>query len=133
MKRSVNLTLKRDLLEELDARRGLASRSAVVQALLERVFTEADRAFAPRLLRDSRVEHAATRNPETGHVFVNPSRFYPTKEAAQAMGDSGEPITVHHSPPTDDLGVAASVREGLHSFNPLHCAGCGLVARDYHG
>ncbi len=125
MKVSVNMTLGRGLLEKVDRRRGLASRSAYVEALLERALAGADSAFVPPPLRDAKVQHAKTRNPSSGQIFVDGSMVHPAKDAPGGTA----PYTINH--PNDTLGPGAEVREGVHWFEPAACDGCRLTLKDF--
>ena len=54
MKDTLSVTVDRDILAEVDRRRGLRSRSSFVQLLLERGLLDTDLAFLPPPLRDAR-------------------------------------------------------------------------------
>ena len=125
MKDSVNMTLGRDLLEKVDRRRGLASRSAYVEALLERALAGADSAFVPPPLRDAKLQHSKVRNPSSGEIFVDGTLVYPAKDAP----GGANPYTVNH--PNNVLGPSAEVQEGAHWFDVASCDACRLTLKDF--
>ncbi len=127
MKKPLNVTVDEDLLAELDRRRGLRSKSSVVQRLLERAILDEDLTFLPPSLKDTKVAHNATRHPQTRVWHLAGSVVYPRDDAPGGP----VPYPVRHD--LELKGGADEWKPGRHWFNPAKCAFCRLVLRDFPG
>lgn len=157
MKRNLGVSLKENIVRELDLLAGPTGRSALIEdliteglvrrsALLSGVLQGAKVEHAVRapgtgadqptgLLKDSSVQHASTKHPGTGAVFVNATMIHPSPKKAADVGDPGRgrSFSVRHDLRGDQLSASAEVRGGRHRLDPALCDACQLVLRDAPG
>ncbi len=124
-KKVVSLNLNEALVEDLDRRRGPASRSYFAGLAMERGLAAWDLSFLPPPLVGAQVEHDESRHPEKRVWSVSHSAVHPSKDT-----QSGRAAwTVNHT--TSELGANEEVIHGRHWLALDRCGACQMVVRDF--
>ncbi len=126
-KKIASLSFDADFLEGIDKKRGLISRSAYVQHLLEKAMLDQDASFLAPPLKDAKVKHTATRAPKTKIWYLEQSSVFPRDDSPSGP----MPHNVIHD--RQLKGRADEVRQGVHWLNPTRCEFCRYILQDFSG
>ncbi len=118
-------SLRKKLLEEIEEKRGLISRSAYVEDLLKKALRGQDATFVPPPLRDAKISHLASRNPETRVEYLEGSVVRPAQDAVGGPA----PYTIYSD--REFRGRADESTPGSHWFNPRSCHNCRILLEDF--
>ena len=125
-KKVATLSFDADLLEGIDEKRGLISRSAYVEDLLKKALRGQDATFLPPPLRDAKVQHNSSRTPATRIWHLDSSQVFPRDDAP----GGSTPYNVIHD--RQLKGRSDEVKQGVHWLDP-RCSFCRLTIEDFSG